>query len=76
MSRFQMDEEKRRLGLDEIRDYLARAPGKLPDQEWCYFCGKTRSDVQGLVRGPIAYICNECVALCVDILKEKGAWHV
>jgi hypothetical protein len=70
-----MDEEKRKLGLYEIRDYLARAPGKLPEEEWCYFCGKTRAEVAEIVVGPIAYICNECVERCVEILAERGVWH-
>ena len=67
-----MDESKRQLGLEEIREFLATAPGKLPEDQWCYFCGKTRKQVAEIVVGPIAYICNEYVELCVEILAEKG----
>lgn len=36
----------------------------------CSFCGKTQDEVQRLVAGPDVYICNECIALCGDILKN------
>src|SRR5271165_985992 len=34
----------------------------------CSFCGKSRDRVAKLVAGPDAYICNECVTLCTDIM--------
>jgi len=37
----------------------------------CSFCGKTQEEVKKLVAGPTVYICNECVALCNDILREE-----
>jgi ATP-dependent Clp protease ATP-binding subunit ClpX len=37
----------------------------------CSFCGKTQDEVKKLVAGPTVYICNECVALCNDILKDE-----
>lgn len=36
----------------------------------CSFCGKAKSDVARLIAGPSASICNECVALCIDVLDE------
>lgn len=36
----------------------------------CSFCGKTEDKVKKLIEGPEAYICNECVDLCVDIFKD------
>ena len=33
----------------------------------CSFCGRTADQVQRLIEGPNAYICNECVALCMDL---------
>lgn len=39
-----------------------------PELLACSFCGKAKADVRDLIRGPIANICNECIALCVDIL--------
>lgn len=37
----------------------------------CSFCGKSQDDVRKLVAGPSVYICDECVELCNDILKEE-----
>ena len=36
----------------------------------CSFCGKPQSQVARLVAGPDVYICDECIAICLDILKE------
>lgn len=36
----------------------------------CSFCGKKQSEVVKLIAGPGAYICNECIELCMDILNE------
>ena len=40
-------------------------------EQSCSFCGKPESQVFTLVKGPSVYICNECVQLCVDIIKDK-----
>ena len=37
----------------------------------CSFCGKSRSDVKKLISGPKVFICDECVALCNDILTKE-----
>ncbi len=37
----------------------------------CSFCGKEQAKVKKLIAGPNIYICNECVDLCTDILKEE-----
>ena len=37
----------------------------------CSFCGKSQNTVERLVAGPNVYICNECIALCNDILKDE-----
>ncbi len=36
----------------------------------CSFCGKSQGDVKKLVAGPTVFICNECIGLCSDILRE------
>ena len=38
---------------------------------FCSFCGKSQGEVKKLIAGPGAYICNECVALCNDIMAEE-----
>lgn len=37
----------------------------------CSFCGKTQHEVRKLIAGPSVFICNECVDLCQDIIKEE-----
>lgn len=37
----------------------------------CSFCGKTQNQVKRLIAGPNVYICNECIDLCNEILKEE-----
>ena len=38
----------------------------------CSFCGKHQDQVSRIIAGPGAYICNECVQLCMSILDETG----
>ena len=40
------------------------------EQLLCSFCGKSQRQVKKLIAGPGVYICDECVALCVEILEE------
>ena len=38
----------------------------------CSFCGKSQDEVKRLIAGPTAYICDECIDLCNDIILEEG----
>ncbi len=38
---------------------------------YCSFCGKSQHEVRKLIAGPTVFICNECVELCVDIIREE-----
>lgn len=38
---------------------------------YCSFCGNSQHEVRQLIQGPSVFICDECVALCTDIIKEK-----
>ena len=38
---------------------------------YCSFCGKCQSEVTKLIAGPTVFICDECVSLCDDIIKEE-----
>lgn len=38
----------------------------------CSFCGKYQHEVKKLIAGPNVFICNECVSLCTDIVKEES----
>ncbi|HEY1097009.1 MAG TPA: ATP-dependent Clp protease ATP-binding subunit ClpX [Alphaproteobacteria bacterium] len=48
---------------------------KQPEDEkntlYCSFCGKSQHEVRKLIAGPNVFICNECVELCVDIIREE-----
>jgi ATP-dependent Clp protease ATP-binding subunit ClpX len=37
----------------------------------CSFCGKSQKEVKKLIAGPTVYICDECIELCNDIIKEE-----
>ena len=39
---------------------------------FCSFCGKSQHEVDKLIAGPSVYICNECVELCMDIIREES----
>jgi ATP-dependent Clp protease ATP-binding subunit ClpX len=38
---------------------------------YCSFCGKNQNEVKKLIAGPSVYVCNECVDLCNDIIREE-----
>lgn len=38
---------------------------------YCSFCGKSQNEVRKLIAGPSVYICDECVELCNDIIREE-----
>ena len=55
---------------DTITEALANATGT-DLATGCSFCGKPRPQLRKLIAGPGVYICDECVALCVEILEEE-----
>ena len=38
----------------------------------CSFCGKNQYEVKKLIAGPTVFICDECVEICLDIIKEES----
>jgi ATP-dependent Clp protease ATP-binding subunit ClpX len=46
-------------------------PAATAVQVRCSFCAKPSTEVQKLIAGPGVYICNECVGLCGDILRDE-----
>jgi ATP-dependent Clp protease ATP-binding subunit ClpX len=47
---------------------------KTPDDEkllYCSFCGKSQHEVRKLIAGPSVFVCDECVELCNDIIREE-----
>ena len=39
----------------------------------CSFCGKNQEEVKKLIAGPTVFICDECIALCNEIIVEEWA---
>ena len=42
------------------------------DTLFCSFCGKSQKEVKKLIAGPTVFVCDECVELCMDIIKEDS----
>jgi ATP-dependent Clp protease ATP-binding subunit ClpX len=42
---------------------------------YCSFCGKSQHEVRKLIAGPTVFICDECVELCMDIIREETKAH-
>ena len=51
------------------------SPGKGEDGKllYCSFCGKSQHEVRKLIAGPSVFVCDECVELCNDIIREELA---
>src|SRR5690554_817446 len=49
-------------------DIKGKSDGKLL---YCSFCGKSQHEVRKLIAGPSVFICDECVDLCNDIIREE-----
>ena len=48
-----------------------RGDGKGEKLLYCSFCGKSQHEVHKLIAGPSVFVCNECVELCNDIIREE-----
>ena len=47
------------------------ASGNSRNTLYCSFCGKSQHEVRKLIAGPTVFICDECVELCMDIIREE-----
>jgi ATP-dependent Clp protease ATP-binding subunit ClpX len=47
------------------------ASGDSKNVLYCSFCGKSQHEVRKLIAGPTVFICDECVELCMDIIREE-----
>jgi hypothetical protein len=54
------------------RQTAGQKPTK-PKALYCSFCGKSQHEVRKLIAGPTIFICDECVELCVNIIREESA---
>ncbi len=54
---------------------MSKTSKESKNTRYCSFCGKSEHEVRKLIAGPTVFICDECVELCVDIIRtaDKGA---
>ena len=50
---------------------MARSSDNNGNTLYCSFCGKSQHEVRKLIAGPTVFICDECVGLCMDIIREE-----
>ena len=50
---------------------MAGNSGDSKNTLYCSFCGKSQHEVRKLIAGPTVFICDECVELCMDIIREE-----
>ena len=48
-----------------------KSSGESKNTLYCSFCGKSQHEVRKLIAGPTVFICDECVELCMDIIREE-----
>ncbi|HUT48189.1 MAG TPA: ATP-dependent Clp protease ATP-binding subunit ClpX [Alphaproteobacteria bacterium] len=50
---------------------MSKPNGDTKNTLYCSFCGKSQHEVRKLIAGPTVFICDECVELCMDIIREE-----
>jgi len=50
---------------------MSKTGGDSKNTLYCSFCGKSQHEVRKLIAGPTVFICDECVELCMDIIREE-----
>src|SRR5258707_6217432 len=50
---------------------MNKSSGESKNTLYCSFCGKSQHEVRKLIAGPTVFICDECVELCMDIIREE-----
>ena len=51
---------------------MSKSGGDSKNTLYCSFCGKSQHEVRKLIAGPTVFICDECVELCMDIIREEN----
>ena len=51
---------------------MTKPSGDSKNTLYCSFCGKSQHEVRKLIAGPTVFICDECVELCMDIIREEN----
>ncbi|MFT8807080.1 ATP-dependent Clp protease ATP-binding subunit ClpX [Gluconobacter sp.] len=55
---------------------MSNKTGDSKNTLYCSFCGKSQHEVRKLIAGPTVFICDECVELCMDIIREEHKTHL
>ena len=55
---------------------MTKATSSDKNNLYCSFCGKSQNEVRKLIAGPTVFICDECIELCTDIIKEENKTNV
>ncbi|NKD76390.1 ATP-dependent Clp protease ATP-binding subunit ClpX [Haematospirillum sp. H1815] len=56
---------------------MSKSPGgDSKNTLYCSFCGKSQHEVRKLIAGPTVFICDECIELCMDIIREEHKTHM
>src|SRR5689334_3100915 len=55
---------------------MSKVGGDSKNTLYCSFCGKSQHEVRKLIAGPTVFICDECVELCMDIIREEHKTHL
>ena len=50
---------------------MSKSKDKKNNSLFCSFCGKSQHEVKKLIAGPTVFVCDECVELCMDIIKDE-----
>ena len=58
-------------GESRRRSMSKTGGGDAKNTLYCSFCGKSQHEVRKLIAGPTVFICDECVELCMDIIREE-----
>ncbi|MDD3288086.1 MAG: ATP-dependent Clp protease ATP-binding subunit ClpX [Alphaproteobacteria bacterium] len=51
---------------------MTKSSSDIKNTLYCSFCGKSQHEVRKLIAGPTVFICDECVELCMDIIREES----
>lgn len=51
---------------------MAKSSGSGTKTLYCSFCGKSQNEVKKLIAGPSVFVCDECIELCNDIIREEA----
>jgi ATP-dependent Clp protease ATP-binding subunit ClpX len=59
------------MGRSGAKKKMAKSEDESKSTLFCSFCGKSQHEVRKLIAGPTVFICDECVELCMDIIREE-----